>query len=88
LNVERDDDDADELKGRWRGRQRPDSAPSPEPHSTQIPYVEKHKPLPDGLGSEHVRCVLGEDLVFLFEFSFGGPENPGDRIEKIYYHPI
>jgi hypothetical protein len=70
-----DDDDADELEGRWRGRQLPDSAPGAVPHSTQIPYVEKDIPLPDGLRSEHVRCVLGEDLVFLFEVGFCLPKS-------------
>jgi hypothetical protein len=33
----------------------------------QIPCVEKDIPLPDGLRSEHVQCVLGEDVVLLIE---------------------
>ncbi|KAH9959418.1 hypothetical protein BC827DRAFT_502806 [Russula dissimulans] len=38
-------------------------------HCDPIPYVEKDIPLPDGLRprSAHVRCVLGEDVVLLFE---------------------
>jgi len=58
-----DDDDAPE-EG-W-GR-RPSCARDALPRSTQIPYVEKDIPLPDGLRSEHVQCVLGEDVVLLIE---------------------
>jgi hypothetical protein len=30
-------------------------------------YVEKDMPLPEELRSDHVRCMLGEDVVLLFE---------------------
>ncbi|KAN0109145.1 hypothetical protein V8E52_009576 [Russula decolorans] len=52
-------------------------------------YVEKDMPLPEELRSDHVRCMLGEDVVLLFECPAGGPENAAQRIriEKIYYHP-
>jgi hypothetical protein len=33
----------------------------------QIPYVEKDIPLPEGLRSRNVRCILGEDVVVLLE---------------------
>jgi hypothetical protein len=50
--------------------QRSDGTPDTELHSLQIPYVEKDIPLPDGLRSEQVRCVLGEDAVFLIQVGF------------------
>jgi hypothetical protein len=46
------------------------TTPGTEPHNLQIPYVEKDIPLPDGLRSEQVRCVLGEDAVFLIQVGF------------------
>ena len=58
-----DDDDASE-EG-WGHR--PNCARGALPRSTQIPYVEKDIPLPDGLRSEHVQCILGEDVVLLIE---------------------
>ena len=39
----------------------------PTPPDTSIPYSFKDIPLPKGLESESVRCVLGEDVVVLFE---------------------
>jgi hypothetical protein len=33
----------------------------------QIPHVEKDIPLPEGLRSGHVQCILGEDVVVLLE---------------------
>jgi len=65
------DNPAEEEQGQeW---QRPDGTPGTEPHSSQIPYVEKDIPLPDGLRSEQVRCVLGEDAVFLIQVGFFVP---------------
>ena len=65
-----DEDDTDDdppEERRRRRRQRATCARDVLPRSTQIPYVEKDIPLPDGLRSEHVQCVLGEDVVLLIE---------------------
>jgi hypothetical protein len=63
-----DDDDDDPSEEGWRRRrQRATCARDVLPRGTQIPYVEKDIPLPDGLRSEHVQCVLGEDVVLLIE---------------------
>ena len=58
-----DDGPSDEA---WRRRrERANYARDALLRSTQIPYVEKDIPLPDGLG--HVQCVLGEDVVLLIQ---------------------
>jgi hypothetical protein len=61
------DDDGNAMgEGRRRGHQWPDGdVADAEPQ--QIPYVEKDIPLPDGVRPERVRCVLGEDAVFLIQ---------------------
>ncbi|KAI9444091.1 hypothetical protein H4582DRAFT_2071684 [Lactarius indigo] len=41
--------------------------PPPTPPDTSIPYSIKGIPLPEGLESDSVRCVLCEDVVVLFE---------------------
>jgi len=41
-------------------------------------------PLPDGLRSAHVQCVLGEDVVLLFEFSVGDLESPASQDREGY----
>jgi hypothetical protein len=88
----------------------PSPSPSPSPPDTSIPYIFKDIPLPTGLESDSVRCLLGEDVVVLFEvgtnhlvpapagllwpsaqyaqFAGGNPEHPGQRIDRMYYHPI
>ena len=87
----------------------PSSSPSPPspPLDTSIPYSFKDIPLPKGLETDSVRCVLGEDVVVLFEvgtilihahlpwgathstkFAGGSPEQPGQRINRMFYHPI
>jgi hypothetical protein len=67
----------------------------------KIPYVFKDIPLPDGLRRENMKCVLGEDVVAVFEvdisfdsvmkmltlFKYTSGEF-GHRIEKVFYHPI
>ena len=65
-NDDGDDDDPSE-EGWRRRRQRANCVRDALPRSAQIPYVEKDIPLPDGLRPEHVRCVLGEDVVLLIE---------------------
>jgi hypothetical protein len=65
----------------------PPPPPTPPP-DTSIPYSVKDIPLPKELKSDSVRCVLGEDVVVLFEFSAGSPERPGQRIDRMFYHPI
>jgi hypothetical protein len=47
----------------------PPSSPSPPPPlpDTSIPYRFKDISLPKGLETDSVRCVLGEDVVVLFE---------------------
>ena len=45
----------------------PSSPPPPTPPDTSIPYSFKDILLPEGLESDSVRCVLGEDVVVLFE---------------------
>lgn len=66
----------------------PPQSPPPSPPDTSIPYVFKDIPLPKELESDSVRCLLGEDVVVLFEFAGGSPEQPGQRIDRMYYHPI
>jgi len=68
----------------------PPSSPPlpPPPDALMIPYIFKDIPLPQGLESDSVRCVLGEDVVVLYEFAGGSPERPGQRIDRMYYHPI
>ncbi|KAI0253023.1 hypothetical protein BJV78DRAFT_1198556 [Lactifluus subvellereus] len=51
-------------------------------------YAPKDIPLPDGLQSENIRCVLGEDVVVLLEYSLAWDNENGHRIESIFYHPI
>ncbi|KAI0253021.1 hypothetical protein BJV78DRAFT_1198540 [Lactifluus subvellereus] len=57
---------------------------------TDIRYAPKDIPLPDGLGlqSKNIRCVLGEDVVVLLEYSLAWDNENGHRIESILYHPI
>jgi hypothetical protein len=50
-----------------RGEQWPDHGDVPHAESQEIPYVEKNIPLPEGVRPECVRCVLGEDAVFLIQ---------------------
>jgi hypothetical protein len=88
----------------------PPPSPPPSPPDASIPYVFKDIPLPKGLESDSIRCLLGEDVVVLFEvgtnhlvpapagllwpstqyaqFAGGSPEHPGQRIDRMYYHPI
>ncbi|KAF8268329.1 hypothetical protein EI94DRAFT_1727952 [Lactarius quietus] len=54
----------------------------------KIPYAFKDIPLPSGLGLVNIKCVLGEDVVALFEYSLGTFRDFGHRIEKVFYHPI
>jgi hypothetical protein len=70
----------------------------------KTPYVFKDIPLPDGLRWENMGCMLGEDVVVVFEvgisfdivvriltpfkYSLGTPGDIGQRIEKMFYHPI
>jgi hypothetical protein len=61
-----DDDNDNDTAGEHQSQQSRDNRTPPIP---QIPYAEKDIPLPDGLSSEHVRCVLCEDVVMLFEVS-------------------
>jgi len=76
-----DDDPAKEWEG---GRERCERWPSnhastgplPWQSCVPIPYVEKDIPLPDGLQSSHVRCVLVEDVVLLFEVCPTSPSQP------------
>ncbi|KAI9507854.1 hypothetical protein F5148DRAFT_1284735 [Russula earlei] len=91
-DEDRDEDEDDAAGERCPRRPRrsdraPGALPLP-PRGMPIPYVEKDIRLPDGLRSEHVRCVLGEDVVALFEFSVGGHDGPAHKIVKIHYHPI
>ena len=37
------------------------------PTDEKIPYILKDIPLPDGLRLENIKCVLGEDVVAVFE---------------------
>jgi hypothetical protein len=65
-DTETVDDPAEERSLEW---ERPDDTP-------RIPYVEKDIPLPDGLRPEQVRCVLGEDAVFLIKVGCFVPPLP------------
>ena len=92
----------------------PPPPPPMPPPDTPIPYSVKDIPLPKELKSDSLRCVLGEDVVVLFEvgtpfisyprpsppglllwpttqfaqFSTGNHEQPGQRIHRMFYHPI
>jgi len=78
-----DDNPAKEGEG---GRERERCERRPSDHASNgalpwhscvpIPYVEKDIPLPDGLRSSHARCVLGEDVVLLFEVCPTSPSQP------------
>ncbi|KAH9962343.1 hypothetical protein BC827DRAFT_1197761 [Russula dissimulans] len=60
------------------------------PLDAGIPYVTKDIPLPDGRLSENTLCILGEDVVVLFEYSYslGNDGNLTHQIERVFYHPI
>ena len=101
-------------KPHWGLRRVPPPPPPPPPPTppldAPISYSVKDIPLPKELKSDSVRCVLGEDVVVLFEvgtihliprpagllcpttnfaqFSAGSPEQPGQRIDRMFYHPI
>ena len=77
-----DDDDGDDgpSEEAWRRlRERANYARDALLRGMQIPYVEKDIPLLDGLHSENVQCVLGEDVVLLIQVSVSPPlySNPG-----------
>ena len=70
----------------------------------KLPYVPKDIPLPSQLRGENIKCILGEDVVAVFEvgnpslfgtrvlrpfkYSLGTFGDFGHRIEKVFYHPI
>jgi hypothetical protein len=72
--------------------------------SEELPYVPKDIPLPSQLRGKNIKCVLGEDVVVVFEvgtpslcgtrvltpfkYSLGTFDDFGHRIEKVFYHPI
>ena len=51
----------------------PPPSPPPSPPDMSIPFILKDIPLPKGLESDSVRCLLGEDVVVLFEVSNQSP---------------
>jgi len=56
-----------------------------------VPYTPKDIPFPDGLRQENIKCVLGEDVVVVFEYSlnsFGDFGTVMEKIEKVFYHLI
>jgi len=81
----------DDVVANNQGSPRVSSPPPPPPpplSDTSIPYSFKDIPLPKRFEPDSVRCVLGEDVVVLFEFAGGSPEQPGQRIDRMFYHPI
>ncbi|KAH9026282.1 hypothetical protein EDB83DRAFT_1929011 [Lactarius deliciosus] len=54
----------------------------------KVPHGFKDIPLPDKIRWENIKCVLGEDMVAVFEYSLGTFGDFGHRIEKVFYHPI
>ncbi|KAI0253022.1 hypothetical protein BJV78DRAFT_1352103 [Lactifluus subvellereus] len=65
--------------------QRPNTGTSSD---TDIRYVPKDIPLPDGLQSEVIRYILGEDVVVLLEFKSSWDNENSYKIARIFYHPI
>ncbi|KAF8268331.1 hypothetical protein EI94DRAFT_1727955 [Lactarius quietus] len=56
-----------------------------------IPYNPKDIPLPGGLRWENIRCMLGEDVVAMFKYSFDFFDDIDlgmVKTEKVFYHPI
>ncbi|KAF8268330.1 hypothetical protein EI94DRAFT_1829564 [Lactarius quietus] len=53
-----------------------------------IPYNPKDIPLPGGLRCENIVCMLGEDVVAVFEYSFDDVDHEMEKTEKVFYHPI
>ncbi|KAI9462779.1 hypothetical protein BJY52DRAFT_110557 [Lactarius psammicola] len=54
----------------------------------EVPYTPKDVPLPGHLQWANFRCMLGEDVLVVFEYSLGTFGDYGHRIEKVFYHPI
>ena len=80
----------DGARANHRGPRRmspPFSPPPPSPPDMSIPFILKDIPLPKGLESDSVRCLLGEDVVVLFEVSNQSPRTRSGGV-VVAFHSV